>query len=245
LAEAFTKPRVMEHLAKIGFDQSYTYFTWRYAKWELEQYFEELALGPGRVYFRPNVWPNTPDILARSLQGAGRGSFIARLVLAGGLSANYGIYGPVFELMWNRPAGPDSEEYLHSEKYEVHHHDLSDPLSLAPIIARLNGARRAHPALQRDAGLRFLPVDNDQIIAWCKRDDAGTDAVIGVVNLDPLWVQSGFVEADLGDLGIGHGAAYPVRDVLSGERYLWRSGRNFVRLDPAGIPAHLLALEPS
>jgi len=244
LSEAFTRPKVMHRLAKAGFDQSYTYFTWRYEKWDLTQYFEELTAAPARAYFRPNVWPNTPDILARSLQRGGRASFIARLVLAAGLSANYGVYGPVFELMWDQPAGPDSEEYLHSEKYEVHHHDLGDPRSLRGLVARVNAARQTHRALQRDSGLRFLPVDNDQIIAWAKLAEEGTDLVIGVVNLDPDWVQSGYLQLGAGELGVELGATFPVRDVLTGESYLWQSGRNFVRLDPAGIPAHLLALEP-
>jgi len=243
LSEAFTRPKVMHRLAKLGFDQSYTYFTWRNEKWDLTEYFWELAHGPGRNYFRPNVWPNTPDILAHSLQHGGRASFISRLVLAGGLSANYGIYGPVFELMWDLPAAPGSEEYLRSEKYEVHHHDLDDPRSLRVLVSRLNFARRAHPALQRDRGLRFLQVDNEHIIAWAKRDDSGADVVIGVVNLDPDWVQSGFVDVELTDVGIASGESFAVRDVLTDERYRWRAGPNFVRLDPAGIPAHLLALE--
>jgi starch synthase (maltosyl-transferring) len=210
---------------------------------ELTSYFEELAHGPGRAYFRPNVWPNTPDILARSLQHGGRPSFIARLVLAAGLSANYGVYGPVFELLWDTPAAPDSEEYLHSEKYEVHHHDLDDPRSLAGLMSRINAVRKAHAALQRDDRLAFVPVDNDQIIAWTKVDESGADLVIGVVNLDPDWVQAGFVDLDLGALGIEHGARFTVRDTLTDETYLWQSGRNFVRLDPSGIPAHLLVLE--
>jgi starch synthase (maltosyl-transferring) len=243
LSEAFTRPKVMHRLAKLGFDQSYTYFTWRDEKWDLTQYFEELAHGSGTTYFRPNVWPNTPDILARSLQHGGRPAFISRLVLAGGLSASYGIYGPVFELMWDAPAAPDSEEYLHSEKYEVHHHDLDDPRSLRHLISRLNLARRTHPALQRDRGLRFLPVDNEQIIAWVKRDDSGDDVVIGVVNLDPHWMQSGFVHVDLTDVGIGQGETFGVHDVLTKKSYLWQAGRNFVSLDPARVPAHVLVLE--
>lgn len=243
LSEAFTRPKVMHRLAKAGFDQSYTYFAWRYEKWDLTAYFEELAHGPARSYFRPNVWPNTPDILARSLQHGGRASFVARLVLAGGLSANYGIYGPVFELMWDEPAAPDSEEYLHSEKYEIRHHVLDDPRSLRHLVARLNAARRSHPALQRDAGLRFLPVDNEQLIAWWKTDSSGRDVVVGVVNLDPVWVQSGFVELDLSPFGIAEGATVTAHDLLAGDRYVWQSGLNYVRLDPSGIPAHLLALE--
>jgi starch synthase (maltosyl-transferring) len=243
LSEAFTRPKVMHRLAKVGFDQSYTYFTWRDEKWDLTEYFEELAHGPDGAYFRPNVWPNTPDILARSLQHGGRASFVARLVLAAGLSANYGIYGPVFELMWDEPAAPGSEEYLHSEKYEVRHHDLDDPRSLRDVVARVNSARKAHRALQRQGGLRFLPVDNEQIIAWIKRDDSGEDLVVGVVNLDPDWAQAGFVELDLGEVGIAGGTPFPVRDLLTDSVYVWQTGRNYVQLDPAHVPAHLLALE--
>jgi len=242
LSEAFTRPKVMHRLAKLGFDQSYTYFAWRYEKWDLTEYFSELAHGPGRAYFRPNVWPNTPDILGRSLQQGGPASFVARLVLAGGLSANYGIYGPVFELMWDTPAAPGSEEYLHSEKYEVHHHDWDNPHSLRHLVARVNLARRAHPALQRDRGLRFLPVDNEHLVAWRKRDDSGDDVVIGVVNLDPRAVQAGFVEVDLTDLGIAEGEPFEVHDALTDAVYRWQGGRNFVRLDPEGVPAHLLAV---
>ena len=240
LSEAFTRPRVMHRLAKLGFDQSYTYFAWRDAKWEIEQYFEELAHGPGAAYFRSNVWPNTPDILAKSLQRGGRPSFIARLVLAGGLSANYGIYGPVFELLWDAPAAPGSEEYLNSEKYEVHHHDLESPHSIRGVVAKLNALRRAHPALQYDEGLRFRPVDNDSLVAWTKSDPSGIDVVIGVVNLDWQWAQSGFVELDLSDFGILEGDAFEVHDVLTEETFVWRGGRNFVKLDPRAMPAHLL-----
>ncbi len=245
LSEAFTRPKVMHRLAKVGFDQSYTYFTWRYDRFELTSYFEELAHGPGRAYFRPNVWPNTPDILARSLQHGGRASFVARLVLAAGLSANYGVYGPVFELLWDTPVAPDSEEYLHSEKYEVRHHDLDDAGSLAGLMSRINAVRKAHPALQRDDRLAFVPVDNDRIIAWTKTDEAGTDLVVGVVSLDSDWVQSGFVHLDLGAFGIEQGTRFSVRDALTDKTYIWQAGRNFVRLDPAGVPAHLLVLEQS
>ncbi len=243
LSEAFTRPKVMHRLAKVGFDQSYTYFTWRYTKAELTEYFGELTRGPGRAYFRPNVWPNTPDILAASLQQGGRAAFVARLVLAGGLCANYGIYGPVFELMWDEPVEAGSEEYLHSEKYEVRHHDLDDAKSLRDVITKLNVARRTHKALQRDANLFFLEVDNDQIIAWCKRDELSSDIVIGVVSLDAQWVQSGFVELDPTALGLAAGASVSFRDVLGDTTYIWQVGRNFVRLDPAVISAHLLVLE--
>jgi starch synthase (maltosyl-transferring) len=239
LSEAFTRPRVMHRLAELGFDQSYTYFTWRDSKWELEQYFKELQSPPGNTYFRPNVWPNTPDILAKSLQKGGRASFISRLVLAAGLSSNYGIYGPVFELGWDEPADVGSEEYKASEKYQVHHHDLEDPASLADVITRVNALRRSNSALQRDHGLFFHRVDNDQLICWSKRSRTG-EVVIGVVNLDSRWAQSGFVELDPAALGLEPGERFQVADVLSGSGFHWVAGRNFVKLDPAVMPAHLL-----
>ncbi len=242
LSEAFTRPKVMHRLAKLGFDQSYTYFTWRNEKWELEQYFRELNSPPGNRYFRPNVWPNTPDILARSLQHGGRASFVTRLVLAGGLSANYGIYGPVFELQWDEPAAAGSEEYKDSEKYEVHHHDLEDPSSIADVVARLNAARRSHPALQRDHGLAFHRCDNDQLVSWSKRSQAG-DAVIGVVNLDWRWTQSGYVDIDGAAIDKAPGERFVVVDALTDHRYTWTAGVNFVKLDPGTMPAHLFLLQ--
>ncbi len=243
LSEAFTRPKVMHRLAKLGFDQSYTYFTWRESKDELTEYFSELTEAPGTAHFRPNVWPNTPDILAASLAGRGSGAFIARLVLAGGLAANYGIYGPVFELGLNEPAAPGSEEYMGSEKYEVKHYDLDDPRSLRPYVAAVNAARKAHPALQRDRDLVFHHVDNERIICWSKRDATGTDIVIGVVNLDPDWVQSGFTWLDLSAIGLRPDRPFPVHDMLDGAVYTWSGPRNFVQLDPHRRPAHLLVVE--
>jgi starch synthase (maltosyl-transferring) len=242
LSEAFTRPKVMHRLAKLGFDQSYTYFTWRDTKQELMDYFDELAHGPGRCYFRPNVWPNTPDILARSLAEGGPPAFVTRLVLAAGLSANYGIYGPVFELLEREPAAPGSEEYLASEKYEVRHHDLADPRSIAGVVARVNEARRAHPALQRDRHLRFHHIDNDRIICWSKRDDTGGDTVIGVVNLDPTWAQAGVVDLDLAAIGLAPDVPFVVQDMLDGATYTWVGPRNYVQLDPARRPAHLFSV---
>ncbi len=242
LSEAFTRPKVMHRLAKLGFDQSYTYFTWRETSGELQDYFNELAHGPGRDYFRPNAWPNTPDILAHSLQRGGRASFVARLVLAAGLSSNYGIYGPVFELLEDRLARPDSEDYLDSEKYEVRHFDLGDPKSIAPVIARVNAARRDHPALWRNDSLAFHRVDNDAVLCWSKASGDGRDVILGVVSLDPLWSQSGFVELDLGRLGIDATEPFALVDQLDGAVYTWKGSRNFVLLDPAQHPAHLFTL---
>jgi starch synthase (maltosyl-transferring) len=242
LAEAFTRPKVMHRLAKLGFSQSYTYFAWRNSKHELVDYFTELTQGPGREYFRPNVWPNTPDILTEYLQFGGRPAFIVRLVLAATLGANYGIYGPAFELLEADPRDPGSEEYLDSEKYQIRHWDLQAPHSLADLITRMNGARRDNVALQSDASLRFCPVDNDSLLCYAKSDAATENLVVTVVNLDPHHVQSGWVELDLRALGIDANAPYQMHDLLSGARFLWNGARNFVQLDPQRAPAHVFAL---
>jgi starch synthase (maltosyl-transferring) len=241
LSEAFTRPKVMHRLAKLGFTQSYTYFTWRNTKEELTAYFTELTTGPGRDYFRPNCWPNTPDILPETLQLGGRPSFIARLVLAATLSGNYGVYGPAYELIERTPREPGAEEYLHSEKYELRHWPLDRPDSLAPLMTRVNAARRANAALQRDGGLAFLPVDNDELIAYAKVADDG-NAVLVVVNLDPHHVQSGWISLDLPLFGLDESHPFQVHDLLSDARYLWSGRRNFVQLDPARIPAHLFVV---
>jgi starch synthase (maltosyl-transferring) len=245
LSEAFTRPKVMHRLAKLGFDQSYTYFTWRDSKRELTEYFEELAHGPGSAYLRPNVWPNTPDILARSLQRGGRPSFVARLVLAAGLSANYGIYGPAFELLLDEPAQPGTDgDYLDSEKFEVRLWNLADPRSIADVVSQVNAARRAHRSLQRNASLQFHSIDNEQLICWSKRDDESGDTVLCVVNLDPRWTQSGFVDLDLAALGLPPKAPFNVEDLLDGASYRWAGSRNFVALDPSRSPAHVFVVEP-
>jgi len=239
LAEAFTRPKVMHRLAKLGFTQSYTYFAWRNTKQELTEYFTELAHGPGREYFRPNCWPNTPDILTEYLQFGGRPAFMTRLVLAATLSASYGIYGPAFELLERTPREPGSEEYLDSEKYEIRHWDLDRSDSLAAFIARVNRTRRDNPALHRDASLRFFPIDNEQMICYGKSTIDLDNIIIVTVNLDPEHIQSGWVELDLEVLGIAPGTAYQMHDLLTDARYLWSGARNFVQLDPARTPAHI------
>jgi starch synthase (maltosyl-transferring) len=241
LAEAFTRPKVMHRLAKLGFAQSYTYFTWRNTKREITAYFTELTRGPGRDYFRPNCWPNTPDILPEALQYGGRPAFMARLVLAATLSANYGIYGPAFELLECAPREPGAEEYLDSEKYELRNWRLDRPESLASFIARINAARRDNPALQRDDGLAFLPVDNEQLIAYAKSAPDGQAALV-VVNLDPHHLQSGWLTLDLAALGLAEDRSFQMHDLLSGQRFLWNGPRNFVQLDPARAPAHLFRI---
>ncbi|NMG16189.1 alpha-1,4-glucan--maltose-1-phosphate maltosyltransferase [Aromatoleum bremense] len=242
LAEAFTRPRVMHRLAKLGFTQSYTYFTWRNTRAELTEYFNELAHGPGADYFRPNVWPNTPDILPEYLQLGGRPAFVVRLVLAATLAASYGIYGPAFELMEHVPREPGSEEYLNSEKYQLREWDLDRPDSLAALIGRVNRVRRDNPALHENTSLRFLAIDNDQLIAYSKTAEAGDNIIVVVANLDPHNVHSGWLELDLDAFGIAPGTSFQMHDLLSGARYLWSSARNFVRLDPQRVPAHLFVL---
>jgi starch synthase (maltosyl-transferring) len=242
LAEAFTRPKVMHRLAKLGFTQSYTYFTWRTSKRELIEYFTELAHGPGRTYFRPNVWPNTPDILHETLQSGLRAVFAARLLLAATLSANYGIYGPAYELMESRPREPGSEEYRDSEKYQLRHWTLDRHDSLWPLIARINRIRRDNPALQADRSLTFCRIDNDQLIAYLKHDVATRNVVLTVVNLDPYHPQSGWVELDLKALQIDPDAPYQVHDLLSEQRYQWRGPNNYVMLDPNRMPAHVFRL---
>jgi starch synthase (maltosyl-transferring) len=242
LAEAFTRPKVMHRLAKLGFTQSYTYFTWRTTKQELVEYFTELCSGPEREYFRANVWPNTPDILHESLQSGLRSVFSARLLLAATLSANYGIYGPAYELMESAPREPGSEEYRDSEKYQVRHWDFDRPDSLWPLIARVNRIRRENVALQSNDTLTFCRIDNDQLIAYAKYDSATSNVVLTIVNLDPHNTQSGWVTLDLELLGIATDRPYQVHDLLSNLRYEWRGPRNFVILDPRRVPAHVFKI---
>ena len=231
LSEAFTRPRIMHRLAKLGFSQSYTYFTWRNGKFELTEYFTELSQHPSREYFRPNVWPNTPDILHAYLQTGGRPAFIVRLVLAGTLAASYGMYGPAFELMEHAPREPGSEEYLNSEKYEVKRWDRARPDSLRELIAKLNGIRHSNAALQSDWSLKFHPVDNGQMLAYSKQH--GENLILAVVNLDPHHIHSGWV-----DFG-APGESFELLDLLSGGRYTWNGGRNYVELNPHTLPAHV------
>ncbi len=242
LSEAFTRPRVMEHLAKIGFSQSYTYFTWRNTKWELESYLTELTTTDVADYFRPNLWPNTPDILHETLQSGGRGTFVARLVLAATLASNFGIYGPAFELQEHLPRSEGSEEYLHSEKYEVRHWDLARPDSLAPVVATINAARRAHPALRGNRTLRFHHVENDRLIAYTKTAP-GPDIVLVVVNLQAMARHEGWVHLDLDAWGLDAERPYRLHDLLHGVTYEWRGPHNYVVLDP-DTPAHLFHVQP-
>jgi len=241
LAEAFTRPAVMRRLAKIGFSQSYTYFTWRNTKADLIAYLTDLTQGPARDYMRGNLFANTPDILHEYLQTGGRPGFQIRLVLAATLSANYGIYGPPFELCV-ADALPGTEEYLDSEKYEVRHWDLDVPGSLRDLVARLNGIRRENPAFRHDRRLQFLRIDDEQLLAYVKSTADLTNVVVVVVNLDPHHAHAGYVELPLAELGIDGTKPYQVDDLLGGARYLWHGPRNFVALDPQALPAHVFRL---
>ncbi|MEX2628080.1 MAG: maltotransferase domain-containing protein, partial [Ilumatobacteraceae bacterium] len=239
LSEAFTRPKVMAELARVGFTQSYTYFAWRDEKWEIEQYYTELFHTELVDFLRPNSWPTTPDILTPFLQLGGRPAFVQKLVLAATLTANYGIYGPAFELMLDE-ARPGAEEYRANEKYEIHHWDLDQPHSLAELIGRVNAIRHAHPALQQDRTFRLHHVDNDQLTAYSKR--VGDDVILTIVNLDVDWRQSGTTWLDLDELGLPDGATFEVHDLLGGATYEWEGPDNYVELDPHVCPAHIFSI---
>ncbi len=242
LAEAFTRPKVMYRLAKLGFTQSYTYFAWRNTRSEIRAYLRELGKPPVSDFMRPNLWPNTPDILTEYLQFGGRPAFIARLVLAATLGASYGIYGPAFELMEHEPRDPGSEEYHDSEKYQLRRWDLARPESLRDFIARVNHIRREHVALHSDRHLVFHETDNETLIAYSKTAPDGSDPILCVVNLDPHHTQSGWLSLDLSVLGLEPEVAYQAHDLLSGARFLWRGSRTFVSLNPSLGAAHILRI---
>ncbi|HWP63106.1 MAG TPA: alpha-1,4-glucan--maltose-1-phosphate maltosyltransferase [Candidatus Binatia bacterium] len=242
LSEAFTRPKIMYRLAKLGFSQSYTYFTWRTTKQELTEYFTELSRPPLTDFFRPNLWPNTPDILHEYLQLGGRPAFIVRLVLAATIGTSYGIYGPAYELLVATPREPGSEEYLDSEKYEIRHWNLDAAESIAPVVRRVNAIRRAHPALQADGRLAFHAIDNDELLAYSRRSADGSDRILVVVNLDPHHVQAGTLELPLAEFGLPADHPFEVEDLLDGQTYLWHGPRNGIVLDPTVRPAHVFAL---
>lgn len=244
LAEAFTRPKVMYELSMRGFTQSYTYFTWRTHRREIEDYYRELFHSDVVDHFRPNSWPNTPDILTPQLEHGGRPMFVQRLVLAATLTANYGMYGPAFELMWSA-ARPGVEEYLDNEKYELKHWDADRrDDSLADVIRTINLLRHQHPALQQDRTLRFHPVDNDRLIAYSKTDVSGEDRVLVVVNLDHERTQAGTVHLDLGALRLPRDVTLELTDGFGGGTYHWQGSANYVELDPHLHPAHVFAIRP-
>jgi starch synthase (maltosyl-transferring) len=237
LSEAFTRPKLMYALARAGFSQSYTYFTWRNTARELREYIEEITAPPVIDFFRPNLWPNTPDILSAYLQQGGPAAFRARVVLAATLSPAYGIYGPPFEVCESTPLREGSEEYLHSEKYEIRSWPRPRDGRMADLLTRLNTVRRENAALQHWK-VRFHAVDNEQLLVY-SRHAPGGEAVLVVVNLDPRWRQSGWTDLDVTALGVDTGAPFLVEDLLNGGAFAWQGARNYVELDPERSPAHI------
>jgi len=240
LSEAFTRPKVMYALAKAGFSQSYTYFTWRNTKQEIVEYLDELTRSGVEEYFRPNLFANTPDILPEFLQFGGRAAFQARLVLAATLGASYGIYSG-YELC-EAKAVPGTEEYLDSEKYQIRHRDWDQPGNIVGYVTRVNAIRRTNHALASNQCLRFHPVDNEHLLAYSKTTGDLSNIVLVVVNTDPHHVHDGWVELPLQDYGIASDEIFQVHDLIGEGRYLWQGPRNYVRLDPAASPAQIYRL---
>ncbi|KPJ69517.1 hypothetical protein AMJ44_03740 [candidate division WOR-1 bacterium DG_54_3] len=241
LSEAFTRPKVMYRLAKVGFNQSYTYFTWRNTKWELTEYLTELTRSEVCEFFRPNFFTNTPDILPEFLQHGGQPAFVIRLVLAATMSASYGVFGPVFERCLGE-ALPGTEEYKDSEKYEIKHWDWKEPTALKALMTRINKIRRENPALQTTWNIKFHEVDNDYLLFYSKTTEDLSNIIWVVVNLDPHHTQSGWVKVPLQELGIDASQSYLVQDLISGNEYIWQGEKNYVELNPAVMPAHVLLL---
>lgn len=240
LAEAFTKPKVMEQLAKQGFTQSYTYFTWRNSKYELTQYLEELTKTDRKEYMRPNFWPNTPDINPYHLQGANESKFLQRYALAATLSSNIGIYGPVFEYMIS-DAIPGKEEYLNSEKFQICHYDWSIENKMTTLIAKINQIRHQNEALQQTNNIKFCTIENDNLMAFYKWNDSKTNELLIVISLDPYYAQQGTVQVPRYDLGLHDGQALQVHDLVTGNSYNWQHEWNFIELHPT-LPFHIFKI---
>jgi starch synthase (maltosyl-transferring) len=241
LSEAFTRPKVMYHLAKIGFSQSYTYFTWRNTKWELTEYIQELTQTEVKDFFRPNFWPNTPDILPEFLQYGERPAFIIRLILAATLSSNYGIYGPAFELCEDR-AIPGREEYLDSEKFELKNWDWNKSGNLRELISRINAIRRENKALQSTNNIEFYETDNDYVLFYAKFSADGQNIILVAVNLDPFHSQRANVHIPLQKLQIAPKQPYLLHDLLGQEKYIWQGHWNSITLNPHIMPAQIFLL---
>ncbi|MCB9772205.1 MAG: alpha-1,4-glucan--maltose-1-phosphate maltosyltransferase [Candidatus Omnitrophica bacterium] len=242
LAEAFTRPNIMKQLAKLGFHQSYTYFTWRPMKSDLIEYVNELTRTESREYFRPNFWPNTPDILPYHLQSGGRPAFISRFVLAATLSSNYGIYGPAFDLCV-KDAVVEKEEYFESEKYEIKKWDWDAPGNLKDLMTRVNKIRKENVALQTTWNVQFCDVNNDQLIAYVKTSPDYKNIILVVVNLDSSNTQSGMIKVPLHEWGIPYDKPYKIKDLLTRDEYIWNGDWNFVELNPYKIPAHIFCIK--
>ena len=239
LSEAFTKPKTMHQLAKLGFNNSYTYFTWRNTKKELQSYADELFHTNIAEFFRPNFWPNTPDILHDELVHGGRPAHITRFILAATLSSAYGVYGPPFEHVDNNQH-PDREEYANNEKYEIRTWDWNDPTSLQPLMQRVNAIRAANPALQQMRTIQFHATRNDQLMAYTKW--SGENTILVVVNLDPHQAHEGLVQLPLEALDLPTSEPFHVEDLLSGAHYTWQGTQNYVKLAPNETPAHIFRL---
>lgn len=245
LAEAFTRPKLMARLAKGGYSQSYTYFTWRNTKGELQEYLKELTGTELKEYMRPNFWPNTPDILHDELQSGNRVKFIIRQVLAATLSSNYGMYGPAYELCEHVPVAEGKEEYIDSEKYEIKQWDLDRPGNIRSEITMVNRIRKNNPALQQTADITFLRVDagegreHDQIMAYVKRSADGGNIILTVVNLDVAHTRSGWLRFPLELFGLPHTQPFTVDDLMTGRTYQWSGEWNYVELNPQFMPAHI------
>ena len=242
LSEAFTRPKIMASLAKVGFTQSYTYFTWRVNKQELIDYMNELVNGPSRNFFRPNFWPNTPDILPYHLQHQGENSFIMRFALAATLSSNFGVYGPAYEFYENTPM-EGKEEYFNSEKYEVRHCDWKRTNRMTDIMTLLNKARKENRALQSTWNILFCSVENPNLLAYLKATDDLANILLVVVNLDPHTPQTGYVQLPKGKLKLGDKINVKLHDLVTDEHYTWAQEWNFVEVNPHKMPFHLFKLD--
>jgi len=240
LAEAFTRPKIMDQLAKEGFTQGYSYFTWRFNKFELTDYMEQLTKGPQKEFYRPNFWPNTPDINPFHLQGANEAMHLSRYFMAATMSSNVGVYGPVYEFM-DSEAVPGKEEYHNSEKYEFRHWDWERENKIIVIMRKINEARKAFPSLQQTNTIEFCEVQNDNIIAYVKHDDLKRCYTLMIVSLDAYYSQEGTVKLPLHQLGLEHQDAFLVEDVITGNQYQWHSQWNFVALHPT-LPFHLFKI---
>jgi starch synthase (maltosyl-transferring) len=242
LAEAFTRYKVMDRLGKIGFTQSYTYFTWRNTRQDFVQYLEELTKTHRREFFRPNFWPNTPDILPASLQYRNEAAFIARLVMAATMSSSYGIYGPVFEMGLNVPH-PKREEYIDNEKYEVKHYDWQRMTRMRKLMALVNRIRRENPALQTTWNIHFAETHNDRLLCYGKTDDERQNRIFVAVNLDSEYTQGGWVKLPLHEMGISPERGYNMTDLLTGQRSTWGGDWNWVELNPHIFPVRIFKVE--
>ncbi|MBI4639032.1 MAG: hypothetical protein HY727_22060 [Candidatus Rokubacteria bacterium] len=241
LSEAFTRPKVMKVLAKAGFTQSYTYFTWRNEKGELTRYLEEITTPPVTEYFRGHLWPNTPDILHATLQRGGRPAFRMRLVLAATLSSLYGIYSG-YELCENVPFAPGSEEYLNSEKYEIKLRDWQAPGNIVDLVTKVNHIRRQHRALQLSTNVKFYRADDPNVLVYGKMTRELDDVIVVAVNLDPFGPHAGLVDVPIHELGLAPDQPYRMHELITDRWWEWRGPRGYVELDPAVEPAQIFAL---